>query len=62
MEVMVYSLLWVMQDLYHQPVDGINPALPIPRMPWDSGPGTVQSTVEGLGIYWLALWTLTFWV
>ena len=31
MGMMVYSLLWVMQDLYHQPVDDINPALPIIR-------------------------------
>ena len=23
--IMVYSLLWVMQDLYHQPFEGVEP-------------------------------------
>ena len=31
LELWVYSLLWVLQDLYHQPVDDTNPAVPIIR-------------------------------
>ena len=29
MGIMVYSLFWVMQDLYHQPYHGILPGRPV---------------------------------
>ena len=45
MEIVVYSLLWVMQDLYHQPYESLEPKgkgfgsrVPQPRQERSSGP------------------------